>query len=1186
MMMSRYLFRTDATAIGVTNPPRNFLMARKFVMATAAWIVSVIAISSTLYAQRDLTDIPQPDPVAESEVMRVDESAAVNLYAADPQIRKPIQMNFDASGALWVATSEVYPQVKPGEFADDKIVVLRDTDGDGEIDQSTTFADGLLIPTGVVPDGEHAAYVADSTQLLHFEDTDGDGRADKRRVIFSGFGTEDTHHLLHTLRWGPDGCLYFNQSIYIHSHIDTAYGTRHLEGGGIWRYRPSTGRLEVFCKGFINPWGHVFDENGESLVTDGAYFDGINFAFPDAVFVTSPGATRWLSGLNPGSPKHCGLAILSGTHVPSQWHGNLVTNDFRSHRVCRFDVTPSLSGFRSQQQPEIITTSHVAFRPIDVRMGPDGAIYVADWYNPIIQHGEVDFRDERRDRKHGRIWRVAFPGRPLDPWPEFSKQSTAALCGLLEDPSLDVRQFAREELWRRAASDSSGVLAAIRAWRDSDSAGPTLAGRALEVLWMNEVVSEVNLDDAKIAVRTNSESKSRGLAAVLRSVWRSRENVAADSDVMRAITEMVFAQANATDPRTRLEVAIVAGQAAGSAGQALGRDALSAVVNVAGQPIDSNLDFAIWQSLRALDAVDPSTSILQQIDWDSKQSELATAVLAIANPRAAKVGLEMLQRDDINHVAVNELFLAVTKAGDSNQLGQLLNLLTHNPPSSLSHEWMRALLERTKADATVPVDANQAIAKAVADVETFASNPDWCTVVCQAVSLWKLSDAETALLEALPKTTAETRTALIQAIGSFASDKAKQTIDELLRADDMETRVAATRAIAAHRPQASFSAVIELVKRSETREQGASIVAELAKRKGLPEALAVELGKHSLDADAASQLLRHLRSRGGHTGLEEAIRRSGKLEDLAWKLTPEFSAETLALAKQGSPSNGERIYRREKLQCIECHAIGTAGGLVGPNLISIGGSSQPDYILESLIAPNAKLKEGYTTTQFLTDDGRVISGIVLTKNDKAVQVRLADGTVTSIVVDSIEEESPGKSLMPEGLLDNLTQGELADLVAFLSVLGRSAEFTVSTQPILRNVETLIYSDEANHKINRTSTDAVASGDAVMKWRPLTSHVDGTFWVDEMDAFKQHQNTPSTSFVRFQVNVLSDGAMKIELPGEAMKAWLDGKPTPVAALRTAKLTQGTHTIVLSIDRTLQTAPFTIALSENVGAVQAP
>ena len=415
--------------------------SRGVVFVVSSLVALVCCTPQPLLAQNDLQVIPEPDPVAEVAAMKVDPLASVNLFAADPDIRKPIQMNFDSTGGLWIASSEVYPQIQPGEVANDKIIVLRDTDGDGATDSQTVFADGLLIPTGVLPDGPNAAYVVDSTRLVYLEDTDGDGKSDRERVIISGFGTEDTHHLVHTLRWGPDGCVYFNQSIYIHSHIDTPDGTKRLDGGGIWRYRPSTNRLDVFSKGFINPWGHQFDSVGESFVTDGAFFEGINYAFPDSVFVTSPGATRWLSGLNPGSPKHCGLEILSGTHVPPSWAGMLVTNDFRSHRVCRFEVKPAGSGYLSRQQPEIITTPHVAFRPIDARMGPDGALYVADWYNPIIQHGEVDFRDDRRDRTHGRIWRVSFPGRELDNWPSFDTASVGELVQLLEDPALPVRQF-------------------------------------------------------------------------------------------------------------------------------------------------------------------------------------------------------------------------------------------------------------------------------------------------------------------------------------------------------------------------------------------------------------------------------------------------------------------------------------------------------------------------------------------------------------------------------------------------------------------------------------------------------------------------------------------------------------------------------------------------------------------------
>ncbi|MCA9019762.1 MAG: sorbosone dehydrogenase, partial [Planctomycetaceae bacterium] len=138
--------------------------------------------ASTVQAQRDLTDIPPPDPELERKSFKVAEGFEVNLYAADPQIAKPIQMNFDAQGRLWIASSEIYPHIKPGEKANDKILVVEDQDGDGIADKTTVFADGLLIPTAVMP-GDGGAYVGNSTELLFMKDTDGDGKADKEIVF-------------------------------------------------------------------------------------------------------------------------------------------------------------------------------------------------------------------------------------------------------------------------------------------------------------------------------------------------------------------------------------------------------------------------------------------------------------------------------------------------------------------------------------------------------------------------------------------------------------------------------------------------------------------------------------------------------------------------------------------------------------------------------------------------------------------------------------------------------------------------------------------------------------------------------------------------------------------------------------------------------------------------------------------
>src|SRR5437773_1270693 len=388
--------------------------------ATVKEVRSMLEVRSSMFdVSGSRTNIEHSTSKAEHRIatlptFEVADGFEVNLWAEDPQLHKPIEINWDAHGRLWVASSEVYPHVQPGPPATDAVVVLEDADGDGKADKSSVFADGLLIPTGVLPDSNGGCYVAASHQLLYFKDTNGDGKADEKRIVLSSFGTEDTHHNLHTLRWGYDGHIYMNQSIYTHTHVETPHGVVRLNSGGIWRFNPSTDRLEVFTKGGCNPWGHAWDDYGNSFFTDGAGFQGVSYCVPGAMYFTYAGARRELQSISPGNyPKFASLEIVRSPQFPDDWQGDFITCDFRAHRVVHFKYSEAGAGFQTKEMPDLLRSTNVTFRPVDVKFGPDGALYVADWSNPIIQHGEVDFRDPRRDKEHGRIWRVTAKGRPL-----------------------------------------------------------------------------------------------------------------------------------------------------------------------------------------------------------------------------------------------------------------------------------------------------------------------------------------------------------------------------------------------------------------------------------------------------------------------------------------------------------------------------------------------------------------------------------------------------------------------------------------------------------------------------------------------------------------------------------------------------------------------------------------------------
>lgn len=406
----------------------------------------------------------------------------VSLWAENPMLYKPIQMNWDPQGRLWVASSRLYPMIKPGQDAEDAVIVLEDTDGDGKADKHTAFAEGLVIPTGVVPDGRGGCYVAASHQLLHFADTDGDGKGDQRTIVMSSFGTEDTHHNLHTLRWGYDGHLYLNQSIYTHTHIETPQGVRRLNSAGIWRFDPDTGNMEIFTKGGCNPWGHHWDQYGNSFFTDGAGFKGVYHAMEGATYFTYADMRREAESISPGNyPKFAGLEIVHSPMFPADWQGNVLTCDFRAHRVVRFGLTDVGSTFQTKEMPDLLRSTNVTFRPIDLRFGPDGALYIADWSNPIIQHGEVDFRDARRDHEHGRIWRVAAKGSsaPAAPVRNLAALSTPQLLDLTLSKSGWEQEQSRVVLRQRGADR---VLPEVKPWL----ARQTDPRARLEAMWIHE----------------------------------------------------------------------------------------------------------------------------------------------------------------------------------------------------------------------------------------------------------------------------------------------------------------------------------------------------------------------------------------------------------------------------------------------------------------------------------------------------------------------------------------------------------------------------------------------------------------------------------------------------------------------------------------------------------------------------
>jgi putative heme-binding domain-containing protein len=1117
------------------------------VLIALSWPLTLPAL-----AQRNLKDIPDTDPAVELASFKVAEGFEVNLFVSDPDIAKPIQMNFDAQGRLWIASSEVYPHIKPGQSATDKILVVEDRDRDGRADKTTVFVDNLLIPTGVVP-GDGGAYVVNSTELVHFEDTDNDLKADIRRVVLSGFGSEDTHHLLHTLRWGPDGALYMNQSIYIHSHVETPHGVRRLLGGGIWKFRPDSMELEIVCRGFVNPWGHHFDYWGQSFATDGAYGEGINYVFPGAVYVTAPGLTRRLEGLNPGSPKHCGLEVLSGRHLPESWRGTMVTNDFRAHRVCRFTVSEQAAGYSSRQEAEVITSSHGAFRPIDVKMGPDGAIYVADWYNPIIQHGEVDFRDDRRDHAHGRIWRISATGR--DPTPRIDPRQLpiAKLLDLLTLPEDWIRLQAKLELKHR---DANKVETTIDRWLNQlDPGDPSYTHNRLEAMWAMQAIGRL---PESLALDLCQSSDHRARAAACRVVSDNSQHIDLSLTVLaRAVR----------DPHPRVRLEAVRGLARFKSFRAA-----ELVATALDQPVDRFLDFAIWQSLRDLEPYWYPAFTSGDFTFRGNTEHIVYAIRAIESPDAGKLLVGLLSDGSLQASRKYELMRIVGDLGTATDIGVVLGKLAaelkHTDSSDLVFATMATICEATRNRKLVPPNAGLL-------TESWLSSGDGRVeaIALRAIGYWNLAQGETMLLAIVAEGGESPRLiAAIDGVGFSKNEDAAIALVDMSRASTSPDVLSAVSDSLArnHLDLASEYVVDTLVRLGEGTDVE-EIVRPVLGRKGGAALLMKSLKGSELSSAVAKRCVRvALAMPTPSPELIESFRQAGKLADAGWKLTPDLKAELLAKIRQDGDANlGEIIYRRKTLQCMNCHSIAGAGGRVGPDLVSIGASAPDDYLLESIIEPNKKVKENFHSTIILDADGQVLSGIIIRENMNEVVIRDQQDKLLTIAKSDIEERREGRSLMPDGGVDALTKSELVHLVRFLSELGEPGKFAVGTRDLARRWQYLRATPEAQLRLRRTSYDSVVQEDPAYQWESAYAQVDGLLPLDAGEAIPRFPDQAAVVFVRCELQVVRKGAIQFKVNDPAgLTLWIEKQPIQPRSVFSATLAEGPHWITIAIDTTVR------------------
>src|SRR6266540_1264038 len=395
-------------------------------------------------------DQPPNQPYSPQEAiskMTVPEGFTVELVASEPEIVNPIAMSFDDRGRIWITESVEYPR-KPAGVGRDRVKILEDTDADGRADKVTVFAEGLNIPTGVAA-GYGGVWVLNAPDLLFMREKDG--KEDSREVVVRGFGRTDTHELPNSLTWGPDGWLYGLNGVFNHSHVKHK-GKDYRFTCALFRIHPKTRDFELFCEGTSNPWGIALDNEGSAFVsacvidhlwhlTETGYYHRQGGPYP---------AYTWkLDSIvkhRHQKAAYCGLHFFDSDAYPPEYRDRLYMGNIHGNCINADVLERDGATYFAKPRPDFLTANDAWFMPVVQKTGPDGCLYILDWYDRYHCYQDANRDPQGIDRQRGRLYRVRYKDTPRAGRFDLAKESDDRLIERLHSPNVYFRDLAQRLL--------------------------------------------------------------------------------------------------------------------------------------------------------------------------------------------------------------------------------------------------------------------------------------------------------------------------------------------------------------------------------------------------------------------------------------------------------------------------------------------------------------------------------------------------------------------------------------------------------------------------------------------------------------------------------------------------------------------------------------------------------------------
>jgi putative membrane-bound dehydrogenase-like protein len=955
-------------------------------------------------------------PAESLATMKTFDDLAVDLVLAEPEIAQPLSLDFDARGRLWVAEYRQYPfpaglvMVSRDKFyraiydrvpaappdhvrGADRISVHEDVDGDGDFDVHKIFVDGLSIATSVEIAGD-GVWVLNPPYLLFYPDRDQDDVPDGAPEIhLEGFGLEDTHSVTNSLTYGPDGWLYGAQGSTTSSRVRVRGSDQpevYRDGAMMWRYHPPTRRYEIFAEGGGNAFGIEIDAHGR-------LFSGHNgdhtrgFHYVQGGYCQKGTGDKYGPLSNPHAYGHLmymshaptprfshDLVKYEGLGLPDQYQGKLFCVDPLHQNVVLVDIVPGGSTFRTRDLGIPLSSSDLAFRPVDITAGPDGALYIADFCEEFIAHG-MHYQGQI-DQNTGRVYRLrARDARRHAPLPasDMHGAESAELVKRLSHADRTVRRNAARRLVERHDRSMLPDLATMILHATGQA--------ALEALWVTHRLGGL---DAALAEKTLAHSN----AHVRR--WTARL-LGDDGNLSPDLTQALIRLAeHEEDPEVRSQLACTAKRLPTS-------DRLRIVQRLCAYDEDMANPFQpllVWWSLES--AARDSHDVLRLFaDAPFWQHELVRhGLLERVMRRYASGG-----RTDWE-VCAQLLRLAPDQPAREKLLSGFQKAFEGRTMEAVPESLVRAIVEAGGASLPLRLRLKEpeAIQEAIGELRSVQGDSQRRLESARLLGEIRATEAVPVLLEVLRgPASVELQLAALTSLQAFDDERIGRTVLDSLPTFPPDVRTSGLNLLASRTPWA---------------------------RQLLDAISAGSVAASAVTPDIVLQMNAH-----EDRGLRERVRQIWPTFDVA---NTETRQRTIARAAAALRSGDANPYSGSELfaeTCSKCHLLFRRGGNIGPNLTAYRRDDVAT-MLTHVANPSLEIREGFETWMLVTDDGRIISGFLFDQDANVVVIRGADGQNASVPRANIESMTrQPRSIMPEGILDSLSDQQIRDLFAFLKL---------------------------------------------------------------------------------------------------------------------------------------------------------